>query len=785
MSDIVDAIPDELKHRPQWICWKRDEREGTETKLPMRSDREGFAKTNDLTTWSDFETAVKGAREQDWGIGYVFSEDGPYVGVDLDNCRDPNEGKIDDWVEDVLDRLRSYAEVSPSGTGIHIIFKDVDVPGWWKNQKDGDREIEVYDSGQYFTVTGEIIEDMPSECTSPGEFDDWLFREVDAEDVNQGSTTSSPITAVGTDDDRWDLSVYDVISRADHPPDERTTHPVHGSSTGANFMVDNGGETWRCWRHNVTGNAYHLIGMEQNVIRCGDWKHGGLSDQQWAKIFNAGRNMGYDIPDSNDNSKSHQPDGGDADPSKDITLGDLSEGTTLEDPNELSLPSNTSLEDLNGNQIAYYATEYFRTQEFIIALEDTGELYANHNGVWKPNGENVVRRRLRELLGPKYSKHIRREVIDQIKATQSRSRDDMGVPSGTVAVGNGLLDLTDGDIRPLRPDDYALWRMPVTYNEKADCPKFMEFLDDVCPDEYRLLLQEFIGYCLLHDDVPHEKALMLLGPTDAGKSVFLDVVADLYGRENIATQSIQYLVNERWGLAELEGIPVNIRHDLDPAVIKRLGKAKEIISGNQMQAEKKNQDPFTMQPTTKHIFSANRAPDRNTDDEAFWNRWLTVVFPETIPRDDQDSTLTESLTTDAELSGILNWAIKGYQRLTEEGHFTSEPTPAENRERWEQFGSAVEQFLDTQMIQESDAQVPKSVAYEAYKSFASEHGMEVVSQSSFTRELKTKEGIGQSQRRIDGEKTRVYTGVCLNDAALDGSETIQSSSESSTDQASA
>jgi putative DNA primase/helicase len=178
-----------------------------------------------------------------------------------------------------------------------------------------------------------------------------------------------------------------------------------------------------------------------------------------------------------------------------------------------------------------------------------------------------------------------------------------------------------------------------------------------------------------------------------------------------------------------------------------------------MQAERKNQDPFEMQPTTKHLFSANRAPGRSTDDEAFWNRWLTVIFPETIPRTEQDPSLTDSLTTDDELSGILNWAIKGYQRLSEQGHFTNEPTPADNRERWEQFGSSVERFFDAHLETDPEAQVPKSEAYDAYTDFASDLGMEVVPQSSLTRQLKQKEGVGDSQRRIDGERTRVYTGI--------------------------
>jgi len=760
MSEL-DPLPEELLERDQWVCWRLDTRNGKETKIPIQADGETHAKSNDPSTWSSIEAVAETAKgRDDRSIGFMFSDDGPYAGVDLDDCRDPDTGELDDWAQHVVDRLRSYTEVSYSGTGLHIILRDVEVPDWWTNQKDGEKEIEVYDSSRFFTVTADPVESTPSECQSPSEFEDWLREEGDPDTEMTGQRDTDTISRESVAS--GNLSVYDVVSRADHPPGERTGHPFHGSDTGANFKVDEGGETWRCWRHDVTGNAHHLAGIEQDVIDCGDWDHGGLSDREWAEIYDTARHAGYDLPQPDDDrTATVRFDGG---------ITELPAGTTVEDPSTLSLPEGDSLEDLSGSEIAYHATEHIASYEGIVAMKDTGELYACHDGVWEPDGKNELRQTLRSLLGAEYSQYIRREVTDQIKATRSRSRAKMGVPSGTIAVANGLLDLDDAELRSLRPDHNALWRMPVEYEEDADCPAFKEFLQEVCPDEDRSLLQEFVGYCLLHDDVPHERALMLLGPTDAGKSVFLDVVAELFGRENVASQSIQYLVNERWGLAELEGTPVNIRHDLDPAVIRNTGKAKEIISGNQMQAERKNQDPFDMRPTTKHIFSANRAPERDTDDEAFWNRWLTVVFPETIPRDEQEPMLTESLTTDSELSGILNWAIEGYQRLTEQGHFTNEPTPAENKERWEKFGSSIEQFLDAEMVQDSDAQVPKSEAYDAYTEFASDQGMEVVSQSKFTSELKRKDGIGDSQRRIDGEKLRVYTGVrlCENSSERDG-----------------
>jgi primase-polymerase (primpol)-like protein len=108
---------------------------------------------NDPATWGTFESAKKRFNEGDVdGFGFVFTENDPYVGIDLDNCRDKKTGTITDRAQKIISSFASYTELSPSGTGVHIIAKGV-LPG--KGKKDGN--IEMYDQGRYFTFTGETI----------------------------------------------------------------------------------------------------------------------------------------------------------------------------------------------------------------------------------------------------------------------------------------------------------------------------------------------------------------------------------------------------------------------------------------------------------------------------------------------------------------------------------------------------------------------------------------------------------------------------------------------------
>lgn len=99
-----------------------------------------------------FEEATKHMMEGKGGLGFVFTENDDLCGIDLDDCI--HGGMVDLWAEEIIDKINSYAEISPSGTGVHIICKAHLEKGF----KSGD--FEAYCSGRYFTMTFNKIRDM-------------------------------------------------------------------------------------------------------------------------------------------------------------------------------------------------------------------------------------------------------------------------------------------------------------------------------------------------------------------------------------------------------------------------------------------------------------------------------------------------------------------------------------------------------------------------------------------------------------------------------------------------
>jgi len=174
-----NKIPAELKELNQWVIWKAIQKKGQKkpAKIPYQINGQE-AKTNTPNTWNSFTKTknafCNGNGKCYNGVGFVFSENDPYVGIDFDNCIDEN-GNIFSTVLNWIKKFGSYAEYSQSGTGIHIICRGVK-PGPRK-QKNG---IEIYDKLRYFVFTGNTIENYNTikECQKElNQFYETVFHE--------------------------------------------------------------------------------------------------------------------------------------------------------------------------------------------------------------------------------------------------------------------------------------------------------------------------------------------------------------------------------------------------------------------------------------------------------------------------------------------------------------------------------------------------------------------------------------------------------------------------------
>lgn len=176
-------IPYQLKELKQWVCWKYVERNSSDrpTKIPFNFRTGRYASSTDPNTWGSFDEALAayGAGEYD-GVGLILSENDPYAGIDLDNCRNAETGKIEDWAMEIVEKINSYTEISPSGEGLRIIAKVADksfLPAG-RTEKiplSNDGKVEFYTTKRYLTFTGNHLEGTPNEiCERQAEVETFI-----------------------------------------------------------------------------------------------------------------------------------------------------------------------------------------------------------------------------------------------------------------------------------------------------------------------------------------------------------------------------------------------------------------------------------------------------------------------------------------------------------------------------------------------------------------------------------------------------------------------------------
>jgi hypothetical protein len=191
----VDTIPAELRERPQWVVWRLEPREAKTTKVPYRADGSGRASSTEPTTWSTFDAAVAGAEMLNAdGIGYVFTADDPYFGVDLDDgLSEGDRGAI-------MAALDTYTEESVSGAGYHVIGR-----GCLNGNGRHPHGLGVFDTARYFVMTGAHVRGTPETIEDrQAQLDEVLARFLPAPVASSPIGESKPI----------DLDDRDLIDKA-------------------------------------------------------------------------------------------------------------------------------------------------------------------------------------------------------------------------------------------------------------------------------------------------------------------------------------------------------------------------------------------------------------------------------------------------------------------------------------------------------------------------------------------------------------------------------------------
>jgi putative DNA primase/helicase len=399
---------------------------------------------------------------------------------------------------------------------------------------------------------------------------------------------------------------------------------------------------------------------------------------------------------------------------------------------------------------------------------NTHVCWVYNGGSYLPTGMEFVRGQVRNIMYDLATEGISNETVAQVKETTYAEPERFESPVNLINFKNGVFNIDTQELTPHTPDVVFLNELPVEWKPDAKCPKILNFLEQVVAKDSIPVLQETAGYCLYRKYIL-ARALMLLGEGNNGKSTWLNVLSALLGKKNTSHTSIQDLLENRFARADLYGKLASIYADIPTAKLENTGIFKMLTGQDTVRAELKNQNAFDFENYAKLLFSANELPRTNDKTEAFWRRWIVIVFPNRFPEDDPntDPDLIGKLTTPEELSGLLNWALEGLQRLLKNKKFSVSDSWVETEKLWIQRTDSLRSFVTNHVNENPLNQVAKDKLYEAYLVFCTYHDVTPQQKPTVGRRLPALfPKIKETHPTVDGKQVRAWAGlelVCMTD----------------------
>lgn len=329
-----------------------------------------------------------------------------------------------------------------------------------------------------------------------------------------------------------------------------------------------------------------------------------------------------------------------------------------------------------GTKVRQYEdlVKFFIREKKYLYLADIGTIYVYEEGYYRPVEDAYIKNyAMRFFTGPTKASE-RLEFLRYCEDFNYSSLADLddSKHDGLINFKNGVYDLKTKKLLDHSHEYKFLYCLPYDYNPNAKSPVWDKFISEVTLERKDLIniLEEYIGYCLRGGEYNHHKALILSGDGKNGKSTFNDILKELVGHNNIASTSLTSMAANPFSLATLQGKLVNVSEEEPVSCFKETGVFKNITGNNLVQAQQKFKNPFQMVNKAKVIITYNEMPYIADTSTGMKRRLMIVPFDLDLEYGAKKADINLVKKMKAELSGIANRALEGYERLEARGEFT-------------------------------------------------------------------------------------------------------------------
>lgn len=385
------------------------------------------------------------------------------------------------------------------------------------------------------------------------------------------------------------------------------------------------------------------------------------------------------------------------------------------------------------------------------SLSVSGQLYLYDGGVFRKLSQTEAFQLVSGYLGDYQAKqnHISDALKFLINSVAVKPEALNNLES--VNVSNGLLDPKTLTLNSHNSRVLSTVQLKAAWNETAQCPNFMRYLESSVPADCHDLIQEVVGYAL-SNYWQAKKMFLLHGPRDSGKSICINIIERLIPGE-CRTALTWSQLTERFSKINLFGSILNAFADLPEAMIKDGDVIKSLIGTDTITGEYKHGEFVHFKNRATIVFSANGLPqftgDRSSD---FFEKLIMLPFPNTIAKKDQWDVVK---ATEDEQEGILRWAMVGLQRLIN-NRFEFSVGESSRRIHGEYIMDVnpVAGFIDESCERKEVDHISKDDLYKKYQEWCETSGCKPMNKKNFGRQINK---LGYSEIRLnDKKRTRCW-----------------------------
>lgn len=312
-----------------------------------------------------------------------------------------------------------------------------------------------------------------------------------------------------------------------------------------------------------------------------------------------------------------------------------------------------------------------------------------------------------------------------------------------IAMQNGILDIealltgSGQAVLPHSPKWYSTVCLPYPFDPAATCPKWLNVVErNLEGDPQRIaVLQEWFGYCMV-PDTSLQRLIAYTGDGGNGKSVACAVQTAVLGVDNVSSVSLENFAM-RFQLHSTLGKLANIIPEVGEIDRVAEGMIKAFTSGDRMQFERKQKDPFEAMPTARLVLATNNLPRFTDRSSGMWRRIIIMPFRVSIPAEEKVHGMDkpEWWEQSGELPGIFNWSIKGLQRLREQGDFTDSDICRRELAEHRLDSNPARQFLESRCMVDPEGDIATQELYSEYSNWCVENGHYKLASNTFGKEI--------------------------------------------------